>query len=105
MRFRNPWAGAKIPNGEDIGLSELCVYTIVLALILIIIFIIYYLYFRAHGLKSGKKHRCNYCGELVDVISNCCHAPVIERFLIGVCQKCGKECKTICFRCRKHIAG
>jgi hypothetical protein len=97
--------GVKIPNGEDIGLGALCVYALVLAFVLLMIFLIYYFYFKTHGLKRGKKHRCNYCGEMVDVMSDCCHAPVTEHFLIGACQKCGKECKIICSRCRKHIAG
>jgi hypothetical protein len=96
-------------NGNETAteptLAPFCIYVIVLMLVLFIIFILYLYFFRKQGLKEGKKHRCDYCGEMMEVISDCCHAPVVERFLIGTCQKCGKECKIICSRCRKHIAG
>ncbi|UCE74345.1 MAG: hypothetical protein JSV56_01205 [Methanomassiliicoccales archaeon] len=92
-------------NGAEIDIGSLCVYVIVLAIILFILFLFYLFYFRAYGLKKGKKHRCNYCGQLVDVMSDCCHAPVKEHFLMGVCQKCGKDCKILCTVCRKNIAG
>lgn len=80
-------------------------YAIILLIILFIIFLVYLFYFRAYGLKRGKRHRCSYCGQLVDVISDCCHAPITEHFLISVCQKCGKECKMQCALCMKSITG
>jgi hypothetical protein len=93
-------------NGVNgVGWSNLCIYAIILVIILFIIFLIYLFYFRTYGLKSGRRHRCNYCGQLVEVVSDCCNAPITERFLIGVCQKCGKECKMICSRCRKSVTG
>jgi hypothetical protein len=101
---RNSKAGVTIPDaGTDISVGPLCVYAIVLAFILFIIFLIYVFYFRKYGLKKGKKHRCNYCGQLVGIMSDCHHAPVTEQFLIGVCQSCGKECKLLCTQCGKPI--
>jgi hypothetical protein len=87
------------------NVDTICVYLIVLALILFIIFIFYIFYFRKYGQKKGKKHRCNYCGQMVDVMSDCCNAPVREQFLESVCLKCGKNSKMLCSRCRKNIAG
>lgn len=92
-------------TASEVPLEPFCVYIIVLIMILCIIFAIYLYYFQKKGLKRGKKHRCGFCGELVDVMSDCCNAPVVERFLMGVCQKCGKDCKIICTRCRKNISG
>ncbi len=104
LRVRSHEVGVNIAGGAD-GLGPLCLYAIILAVILFGIFLIYLFYFRAYGLKRGKKHRCNYCGQLVEVISDCCRAPITEHFLIGVCHKCGKECKISCSVCRKPIAG
>jgi hypothetical protein len=92
-------------TATETSFAPFCIYVIVLIIVLFIIFILYLYFFRKQGLREGKKHRCNYCGELVEVISDCCNSPVVERFLIGTCQKCKKECKIICSRCRKHIAG
>jgi hypothetical protein len=102
--IRKSKVGVRISDAAtDISVGELCIYAIILAAILIIIFIIYVIYFRKYGLKRGKKHRCNYCGQLVNIMSDCHNAPVTEQFLIGVCQACGQECKLICTQCGKPI--
>ena len=97
--------GVNIAGSGADDLGALCLYVIMLVIILFGIFLIYLFYFRKYGLRRGKKHRCNYCGQLVNVISDCHRAPITERFLVGVCQKCGKECEIICSVCRKPIIG
>jgi hypothetical protein len=89
----------------NIDLGNICIYLVVLAIILFILFIIYLFYFSSYGVKKGKMHRCNFCGQMVDVISDCCNAPVKEQFLVSVCINCGKDCNMVCARCRKNIAG
>lgn len=95
-------AGVRIPDA-DISIGPLCMYAIVLGIILFGLFLIYLFYFRKYGIKIGKKHRCNYCGQLVGIVSDCCHAPVSEQFLIGMCQNCGKECRLLCSMCGKPL--
>ena len=39
----------------------------------------------------GYQHPCRYCGHMVNVVSDCCHAPVYEGFPRATCSKCGKQ--------------
>lgn len=80
-------------------------YAIVLAIILFVVFLIYLFYYRKYGIRSGKRHRCSYCGQMVTIMSDCCKAQVVEQFLVGVCQNCGKECKLLCSMCGKPLMG
>lgn len=89
----------------NIDLGNICIYIVVLAIILAILFILYLIFFSSYGIKKGKLHRCNYCGQNVEVMSDCCDGPVKEQFLISTCLNCGKDCKMLCARCKKKIAG
>jgi hypothetical protein len=94
---------SSILQTEDSGNDSICLYLIILGIVLVILYISLYLYNRFHLGKKTKQHPCKYCGHIQDVVSNCCHAPVVEKFMTGKCSKCGKECKVICSRCKRGL--
>lgn len=53
--------------------------------------------------KQPVQHLCDYCGHMVNVVSDCHHAPVKEKFLHGICQECKKECRLVCARCKNPV--
>ncbi len=89
-------------NGED-GFEGICYYLLVLILILVILYVGLYLYQHFIGSKKTVQHICNYCGRMVDAVSDCCHAPVEERFLYGKCRSCGKKCTVVCKNCKRKF--
>jgi len=91
-----------LQTDED-GSGMICTYLVILAVILIALYIGLYLYNRFLVGKKGKQHPCRYCGHIVDAVSQCCNAPVEEKFMAGRCSKCGKDCKTICIRCKRPL--
>ena len=42
-------------------------------------------------------------GDMVDAVSDCCQAPVDEKFMAGRCTKCKSECRVICMKCRRPL--
>ena len=80
-----------------------CPYIILVFIILLILYAALKLYQHFYGSKKQRQHLCEYCGHMVNVVSNCCHAPVAERFLHGECQNCGKDCSLVCTRCKNRV--
>jgi hypothetical protein len=71
--------------------------------LLAIIYCAYGLIKKDFSIKT-RKHRCSYCGQMVDVVSNCCRAPVVEHFLISECVECKKDTKMVCSICKRRIS-
>ena len=92
-----------LPLAEGDGSDMICVYLIILGVILIGLYLGLYLYNTFLVGKKSKQHPCKYCGHMVDAVSDCCNAPVKERFMGGKCSKCGKECRVICIRCKRPL--
>lgn len=86
-------------EGEDL----LCFYLIILGIIVLALYIGLQIYIKMFANRGPKEHPCRYCGHIVETVSDCCQAPVIERFGGGKCMKCGKETKIVCARCRRPI--
>ena len=89
-------------NGEEGG-SLLCMYLIILGIIVLALYLGLYVFTKFFADKTAKQHPCRYCGHIVDSVSDCCQAPVQERFGGGKCMKCRKEAKIICSKCRRPI--
>ena len=85
------------------GGSHLCTYLIIMGAIIISLYIGYYIFKKMMVPKEPRQHPCKYCGHIVDTVSDCCHAPVEEKFMVGKCTKCKKECKIICTKCRRPL--
>ena len=92
-----------LPLQEGDGSDMICVYLIVLGAILLGLYLGLYIYNNYFVGKKSKQHPCKYCGHMVDAVSDCCNAPVNERFMGGKCSNCGKECKVICTRCKRPL--
>jgi hypothetical protein len=93
-----------LPLQAEEGSDTICLYLIILGAILIGLYLGLYLYKKMLVGKRRKQHPCKYCGHMVDAVSNCCNAPVEERFMAGKCTICGKECKVICARCKRQLS-
>lgn len=85
------------------GNDMVCTYLIILAVILVGLYVALYIYNKMVIGKKPKQHPCKYCGHMVNAVSQCCGAPVEERFMGGKCSKCGKETKTICNSCKREL--
>ncbi len=88
-------------------LSNLAIFGAIWSLIaglMVIIYCVYGLFIGDFSIRT-RKHRCNYCGQMVDVVSDCCRAAVIEHFLVSECSECKKDCKILCIICKKKISG
>jgi len=85
------------------GNDMVCTYLIILGVILVALYLGLYLYNRIVVGKKQKQHPCKYCGHMVDAVSQCCGAPVQEKFMGGICSKCGKETKTVCAICKREL--
>ena len=85
------------------GGSLLCTYMIILGVIIIGLYVGFYIFTRLRVPKTPQQHPCKYCGHIVDAVSDCCHAPVEEKFMAGKCTQCRKECRTICAKCRRPL--
>ena len=83
--------------------SIACWIIAVVILIMIVLYVVLYLYQRRLASKRLVQHLCDYCGHMVTVISDCCHAPVRVSFMHGVCMNCKKECHVVCNRCKRPI--
>ena len=92
-----------LPLQTDEGSDTICIYLIILGAILIGLYLGLYLYNRMLVGKRRKQHPCRFCGHMVDAVSDCCNAPVVERFMTGKCNQCGKECKITCARCKRQL--
>ncbi|KYK26933.1 MAG: hypothetical protein AYK23_00645 [Candidatus Proteinoplasmatales archaeon SG8-5] len=92
-----------LPLQTDEGSDTICIYLIILGAILIGLYLGLYLYNKMLVGKRRKQHPCRFCGHMVDAVSDCCSAPVVERFMTGKCTKCGKECKITCARCKRQL--
>ena len=83
--------------------GALCLIIIALGIVLLALYLGLFVFNKYFAGKKAKQHPCKYCGHIVSVVSDCCHAPVQERFGGGKCTKCGDETKIICTRCRRPI--
>lgn len=81
-----------------------CLLIIIVFLIFLAFYIVVFLYLKFQKRKERHMHECDYCGRMVYVISNCCHAPVGERFPKYICLKCKKACELLCVRCKSHLS-
>ena len=88
---------------ETEGNDMVCTYLIILAVILIALYLGLFIYNKMVVGKKQKQHPCKYCGHMVNAVSQCCSAPVEEKFMAGKCSKCGKETKTICATCKRDL--
>ena len=88
---------------EGEGSDMICTYLIVLGIILIALYLGLYIYNKVVIGKKTKQHPCRYCGHMSNAVSQCCSAPVEERFMAGKCTKCGKETSTICATCKRQL--
>lgn len=94
----------KLPLQTDDGGSDMvCTYLVILAVILLILYIALFLYNRMVVGKKVRQHPCKYCGHMVNAVSQCCSAPVEERFMAGRCSKCGKSTRTVCATCKREL--
>lgn len=85
------------------GSDMVCSYLIILGVILIVLYLGLFIYNKLVVGKKQKQHPCKYCGHMVNAVSQCCGAPVEERFMAGICTRCGKETKTICASCKREL--
>ncbi len=85
----------------DMGL--ICTYAIVLVVILVALYAALYVYQKFYASKRRRQHPCRYCGHMVNVVSDCCRAPVYEGFPRATCSQCGKQARMLCAQCRKGI--
>ena len=89
-------------SGED-ALALPCLYILIVFIIMLALYAGLKIYNHYYGEKKTRQHLCEYCGHMVDVTSSCCHAPVTEKFLHGICQNCGKESQIVCKRCHNRV--
>jgi hypothetical protein len=80
-----------------------CVVVISVVGLILIILLAMYAYQKYVASKRPVQHLCDYCGHMVNVVSDCHHAPVKEKFLHGICQDCKKECRLVCARCKRPV--
>jgi hypothetical protein len=84
-------------------MDGICIYAIALVIILAALYAALFLYQRFYASKRRRQHPCRFCGQMVNVLSDCCRAPVNEGFPRATCSKCGKQTKMVCSQCRKGI--
>ena len=87
-------------EGND---DMVCNYLIILGIILLALYIALYLYNKVVVGKKVKQHPCQYCGHMVNAVSQCCMAPVEEKFMAARCSKCGKSTRTVCAICKREL--
>ena len=93
-----------LPLQTETGDNDMvCTYLIVLAVILVALYLGLFIYNKVVLGKKQKQHPCKYCGHMVNAVSQCCNAPVEEKFMAAKCSKCGKETKTICASCKREL--
>jgi hypothetical protein len=80
----------------------ICVYIVVLMVILVVLYVSLFIYQRFFARKRRRQHACRYCGHMVNVVSDCCHAPVYESFPRATCSKCGQATKMLCAICKRQ---
>ncbi len=85
------------------GNDMVCTYLIVLGILLLVLYISLFIYNRWVVGKKVRQHPCKYCGHMVNAVSQCCGAPVEERFMAGRCSKCGKPTRTVCATCKRDL--
>lgn len=85
------------------GNDMVCTYLIVLGILLLVLYISLFIYNRWVVGKKVRQHPCKYCGHMVNAVSQCCSAPVEERFMAGRCSKCGKPTRTVCATCKRDL--
>jgi hypothetical protein len=88
-------------DGE--GNDMVCTYLIILGILLLVLYIGLFIYNRMVVGKKVRQHPCRYCGHMVNAVSQCCGAPVEERFMAGRCSKCGKSARTVCATCKREL--
>lgn len=88
---------------DDTGNDMVCTYLIILGVILIALYLGLFIYNKMVVGKKQKQHPCKYCGHMVNAVSQCCGAPVEERFMGGICSQCGKETKIVCATCKREL--
>ena len=84
------------------GSDMVCTYLIILGVILVVLYLGLFIYNKMVVGRRQKQHPCKYCGHMVSAVSQCCGAPVEEKFMGGRCSKCGKETKTVCAICKRE---
>ena len=93
----------QVAEEDSGGLGAACIYVAVIFIIVLIIAAFFYVYQRTIGRWNAQPRHCKYCGKIVEVMSECCHARVAEKFPYNICKSCKKECGIICSRCKKPI--
>ena len=94
---------ANLDITEEEGYGELCIYFAILVVILLVLYVLLYVYNKLIIGKKVKQHPCRYCGHMVNAVSNCCSAPVEEKFMAAKCSKCGKPTRTVCATCKRDL--
>ena len=95
-----PGAAQPFQAGEG-GLQCWMVGAIVGVLVLVLAILLAYQRYLVG--KKPVQHLCDYCGHMVNVVSDCHHAPVRERFLHGICTECRRECRLMCAKCKRPV--
>ncbi len=95
-----PWASLPLQAPEG---SLQCVTVALIIGLLVLVLAILMAYQRYIASKKPVVHLCDYCGRLVNVVSDCHHAPVREEFLHGVCLECKKDCRLVCATCKRPV--
>ncbi len=85
------------------GTPFTCVVIFSVVGLLLLILVALYAYQKYVASKRPIEHLCDYCGHMVNVVSDCHHSPVKEKFLHGICQECKKECRLVCARCKRPV--
>lgn len=95
-----PWAA--LPDQATEG-SLQCLTVALIVGLLVLVLAILMAYQRYVARRRPVQHVCTYCGRLVNVVSDCHHAPVRERFPRGVCLACKEDCRLVCATCGRPV--
>ena len=86
------------------GSSQMpCLYLILLVIVVVSLYVAYFLYRHFIGRWQPTPRYCNYCGQVVEPMSDCCQAVVDDQALPPLCAGCGNNCALICSQCKKPI--
>jgi hypothetical protein len=94
---------ATLQIDEEEGGDMVCSYLIILGVILLVLYVALYIYNKVIVGKRVKQHPCKFCGHMVNAVSQCCAAPVEEKFMAAKCSKCGKPTRTVCATCKRDL--
>ncbi|MEW5937952.1 MAG: hypothetical protein AB1665_09095 [Candidatus Thermoplasmatota archaeon] len=95
-------ASALQDNGGN--MQAICIYIIALIIVLVVLYVALFVYQRFFSKRAAGQRACRYCGHMVDLISDCHHAPVLGGFPRMTCAACNRPARALCAQCKRPIA-